>query len=101
MKQNIGLLLLLVVTSLPACSTTQPYGHGDVVVGKKTLFRHNANNMKKLDCTECHDKLYTTVKQHNKCKMEQVIAGESCGTCHNGKRAFSVTGNCNKCHKKQ
>jgi c(7)-type cytochrome triheme protein len=32
--------------------------------------------------------------------MEQVAEGESCGTCHNGKRAFSVTGNCKMCHRK-
>ncbi len=101
MKSLIYTVLLLSFVAFTACSTPQPYGHGDVVVGKKTLFRHFTNNMKKLDCTECHDKLYTNAKQHKKCKMEQVIAGESCGTCHNGKRAFSVTGNCTKCHKKQ
>jgi c(7)-type cytochrome triheme protein len=71
-----------------------------VVVGKMAIFRHKTNNMKKLDCTECHDKLYTTVNHHQKLQMTQVANNESCGTCHNGRRSFSVNGNCTKCHRK-
>lgn len=93
-------LLVALSASLISCSTTAPYGHGDVVVGKKAVFRHKNSGMKKIDCTECHDKLYTDIKHHEKRDMDQIISGESCGTCHNGKRAFSVTGNCNRCHRK-
>lgn len=100
MKQRIKHLILFTVTALAGCATATPYGHGDVVVGKKAIFRHKASNMKKLDCTECHDKLYTNVKQHEKRDMDQILLGDSCGTCHNGTRAFSVHGNCNRCHRK-
>jgi c(7)-type cytochrome triheme protein len=94
------ILLLTISAVLAGCATETPYGHGDVMVGKKAIFRHKASPMKKLDCTECHDKLYTDIKHHEKHNMEQIELGDSCGTCHNGKRAFSVTGNCNRCHRK-
>jgi c(7)-type cytochrome triheme protein len=32
--------------------------------------------------------------------MKQMQKGKSCGSCHNGKVAFSVKGECIKCHKK-
>jgi c(7)-type cytochrome triheme protein len=32
--------------------------------------------------------------------MEEIYAGRLCGVCHNGKRAFSPAGNCNRCHIK-
>ena len=94
-------LLLICGVALAGCATSTPYGHGDVVVGKVAIFRHKTPNMKKLDCTECHDKLFTDVKHHDEIGMERVKAGESCGFCHNGMRAFSVTGDCKKCHRKQ
>jgi c(7)-type cytochrome triheme protein len=70
------------------------------VVGKKAVFRHKTNNMKRLECVECHDKLYTNVEQHKTVPMEKIMTGDSCGTCHNGEKAFSVRGNCKRCHKK-
>jgi c(7)-type cytochrome triheme protein len=100
LRHFIPFLVLVLLATQSGCSTTPTYGHGDLVVGGKAIFRHKANDMKKLDCAECHDKVYTDVKHHEKRDMEQIIAGESCGTCHNGKRAFTVTGNCNACHRK-
>ena len=94
------ILILTISAALAGCAAATPYGHGDVVVGKKAIFRHKTNNMKKIDCTECHDKLYTDVEHHEKRDMGQIASGDSCGTCHNGKRTFSVTGNCNRCHRK-
>ena len=96
----VKIFFLFIFAALTGCAAATPYGHGDVVVGKKAVFRHKTNNMKKIDCTECHDKLYTDVKQHQKRDMEQIELGDSCGTCHNGKRAFTVVGNCKRCHRK-
>jgi len=92
--------IFLILASQPGCTAIPTYGHGDLVVGGKAIFRHKTNNMRKLDCTECHDKLYTDVKHHEKRDMDQIASGESCGSCHNGRRAFTVSGNCNACHRK-
>jgi c(7)-type cytochrome triheme protein len=51
-------------------------------------------------CQECHPKLYTNAKQHKKVSMKEMQKGKSCGACHNGKIAFSVKGDCGKCHTK-
>jgi c(7)-type cytochrome triheme protein len=32
--------------------------------------------------------------------MKQMEKGKSCGACHDGKKAFSVKGDCAKCHTK-
>ena len=53
-----------------------------------------------LACTECHDKLYTSSRQHKAVTKKQMQQGKSCGACHNGKKAFSVKGDCAKCHMK-
>jgi len=31
--------------------------------------------------------------------MKAMESGKSCGACHDGKTAFSVKGDCAKCHK--
>lgn len=53
-------------------------------------------------CNECHNPdtfpkmKFGTVD----IKMAKIYAGEQCGTCHNGKRAFAAQGNCTRCHKR-
>jgi len=79
-------------------------GGGDITLKNKggdVLFSHDAHvDGMAQACTECHDKLYTSSKQHSKVTMKQMQKGKSCGACHNGKKAFSVKGECAKCHKK-
>lgn len=79
-------------------------GGGDITLKNKggdAIFSHEAHVAGAgLNCKDCHDKLYTNAKQHKKITMKQMQKGKSCGTCHNGKTAFSVKGNCAKCHKK-
>lgn len=52
-----------------------------------------------LKCKECHYHLYTTVEGHRKSSMAEMIKGQSCGACHNGKRAFTVRATCERCHQ--
>jgi c(7)-type cytochrome triheme protein len=33
-------------------------------------------------------------------KMSAIYAGQLCGTCHNGERAFEAKKNCIRCHKR-
>lgn len=79
-------------------------GGGDITLkskGGNVVFSHeNHVDGMKLACTECHDKLYLSTGQHKSVTMKQMQKGKSCGTCHNGKKAFSVKGDCAKCHKK-
>jgi c(7)-type cytochrome triheme protein len=67
------------------------------------LYSHEVHVVNaKLKCTECHYAIYTNHAMHKTVGMEGMQKGRSCGVCHNGKRAFSVTdkGNCKKCHSK-
>lgn len=79
-------------------------GGGDIVMKNKggdVVFSHDTHVAgAALACTACHDKLYLSKGQHKTVTMKQMRSGKSCGACHNGKRAFSVKGECATCHKK-
>jgi len=79
-------------------------GGGDVTMknkGGETTFSHEAHvEAAGLQCQECHAKLYTNAKQHKAVTMKAMGQGKSCGSCHDGKAAFSVKENCEKCHRK-
>jgi len=49
-------------------------------------------------CNDCHTKLYP-YGNGKRITMKEMEAGTSCGACHDGKTAFSVKGDCIKCHK--
>jgi c(7)-type cytochrome triheme protein len=51
-------------------------------------------------CGDCHVKLYLPSTKNKKITMAEMEAAKSCGACHNeGKDAFSVKGDCDRCHK--
>lgn len=54
-------------------------------------------------CKDCHNsEVFPKMKQGTvTITMEEIYAGQLCGVCHNGKRAFDAKGNCNRCHVKQ
>lgn len=100
MKKFVSSFLVL----LWAASVFASANGGNVTMKNKggdVVFSHEVHvDGMKLDCTQCHDKLYTNSKQHKTVTMKQMLKGKSCGACHNGKKAFSVKGDCAKCHKK-
>jgi c(7)-type cytochrome triheme protein len=100
MKSCLGSLFILLVASFAVASV----GGGDLTLkskGGNVLFSHDAHvSGAGQKCTACHDKLYTSAKQHKAVSMKDMQKGKSCGNCHNGKIAFSVKGDCAKCHKK-
>ncbi|RJQ38593.1 MAG: hypothetical protein C4550_06540 [Nitrospiraceae bacterium] len=49
-------------------------------------------------CDDCHKKLFVMQKGGSKMKMDAMYEGKSCGKCHDGKTASSVS-DCGKCHK--
>ena len=78
-------------------------GGGDIHMASKggdVRFSHEAHVVGAgLGCQECHPKLFTNPKQHKAATMKAMEGGASCGSCHDGKTAFSVKDNCAKCHK--
>ena len=55
-----------------------------------------------IKCKECHNKeMFPKMKQGTvEIKMDKIYAGELCGVCHNGTRAFEAKKNCKRCHVK-
>jgi len=65
----------------------------------KVVFSHKAHlAMKDIrnNCKACHSEIYD-MKKKSSATMADMEKGKSCGACHNGKRAFSVS-QCTKCH---
>lgn len=55
-----------------------------------------------VTCKECHNKdVFPKMKKGTvEIKMDAIYAGQLCGKCHNGERAFEAKKSCTKCHKK-
>ena len=55
-----------------------------------------------IKCKECHNAdMFPKMKKGTvEISMKKIYAGELCGKCHNGTRAFAAKGNCTKCHKR-
>lgn len=69
--------------------TMQTKTVGDVV------FSHSVHG---TACNACHPKLFQKKSNSSHVGMKAMERGQSCGACHNGKRAFSVKGDCVTCH---
>ena len=50
-------------------------------------------------CNDCHGASFGKPGTHKRATMAEMEKGKSCGSCHDGKQAFSVTSNCARCHK--
>ncbi len=72
---------------------------------KPVLFSHASHQKAGEKCTPCHVKVFKlkkgSAKKTGKFNMVSMEAGKFCGSCHNGKKSFSVKvkASCNKCHK--
>lgn len=53
-------------------------------------------------CKDCHNKeMFPKMKKGTvEIKMDKIYAGEQCGVCHDGSRAFAAKKSCNRCHVK-
>ena len=98
MRKNGITLAALIFTAVPAMAVV---GGGDIFEDGRFRYSHIEHVVAaKSKCTECHPKLYTSLKQHKNVTMEEMeYQGKSCGACHNGKKAFSIKGECARCHK--
>ena len=71
----------------------------------RVVFEGSLHKDKGFKCRDCHTKIFANMKPDappTKLSMKDMNDDKSCGTCHNGKKAFSVKdkANCLKCHKK-
>ena len=101
------MLIALLVLALPAgLYAVGMGGMGGVagMVDKITIqtedvgvveFSHSVHGTR---CNECHPKLFQKKRNSNHVTMQAMERGRSCGACHNGRRAFSVKGDCTTCH---
>ena len=107
-----ALLLLLVPSILPAVPMGGMGGSGGMggmggvaqMVDKieiqtkdvgAVIFRHSIHG---TNCSMCHPRLFQKKANSNHVTMKHMERGRSCGGCHNGRAAFSVTENCTTCH---
>lgn len=65
--------------------------------GMKTFFDH-ASHSKRNSCRDCHPGIFVMKRGMNRMTMDDINKGQSCGVCHNGKRAFGAD-NCMACHE--
>ena len=70
----------------------------------RVVFSHQTHvDPAKPDCTTCHPKLFTILKQQTPRRGDpithaQMEKGRSCGACHNGKAAHGFD-DCTSCHR--
>ena len=62
-------------------------------------FSHTFHLNAGFQCNSCHSQYFVAGPNSKRYLMRDMEGGQSCGGCHNGKEAFSVRGDCNKCHK--
>lgn len=67
-------------------------------------FNHDTHKKAGADCGDCHDALFKKKKGstdvNNALTMKALRKGKYCGSCHDGKKAFSASKNCKQCHHK-
>lgn len=66
--------------------------------GGEVKFSHDFH-LGMYKCADCHTKLFPFKAGVQHVGMGGMEQGKSCGACHNSKDAFSVKGDCEKCHK--
>ncbi|NIQ97959.1 MAG: cytochrome c3 family protein [Desulfuromonadales bacterium] len=64
------------------------------------IFSHWVHRVR-YRCYACHPAIFEMEAGANDVTMDAIKKGEFCGTCHNGRVAFSVEfQNCARCHRK-
>ena len=115
-EKNSGMNYLPIVIYMLLCSLAvnahaEGCGANTLYEGKgagQVLFDGQFHASKGLSCSDCHEgnafsfALFEMKRGATKISMRNMELGRSCGSCHDGKQAFSATDslNCSKCHQK-
>ena len=82
---------------------------GDIVMNRHSsanyqpavVFRHRTHRMY-FTCSACHSDVFEMRAGANGITMDALLAGKSCGRCHDGLRAFGVAPEtCSDCHSRE
>ncbi|HEY3308320.1 MAG TPA: c(7)-type cytochrome triheme domain-containing protein [Desulfuromonadaceae bacterium] len=93
-KENPG------ATQLSSCTKCHPVGDVPIIIPDfGTLLFSHGKHLGMYTCGDCHNELFKTNRENPHYSMSQMEQGKSCGACHEGKTAFSVKGDCVKCHQ--
>lgn len=114
---NSGMIYLVISIVVVLCSLTlnaRAEDCGTMVIydGKgagQVVFDGKFHISKKITCAACHEgngfsfALFEMKRGANAISMRNMELGRYCGSCHDGKQAFSTTNNlnCSKCHQKK
>jgi c(7)-type cytochrome triheme protein len=95
--------ILILAALLAAAPVAAVVGGGDVTFqvkgADKAVFSHEKHVVgAKLGCRDCHPKLYLDTARRKRVTMKQMEKGQSCGACHDGKRAAGLD-DCTTCHR--
>ena len=67
-------------------------------------FNHDTHKSAGIGCGDCHDSLFKkktgSTDVGNVLNMKALRKGKYCGSCHDGKKAFSASKKCKQCHQK-
>jgi c(7)-type cytochrome triheme protein len=82
------------------CHTGKPQNVPYTVKGLGTVVFSHTIHIAKIGgaCKTCHNGKVITGKE-KAVTMAEMEKGRTCGACHNGKRTFTVSANCDRCHK--
>jgi c(7)-type cytochrome triheme protein len=70
----------------------------DIAFGADALFKHTVHLGLGYGCRDCHSQHFIAGPNSKRYTMLDMETGKSCGACHEGKTAFNVTGDCQRCH---
>lgn len=82
---------------------------GDIVMNRHSsanyqravVFRHRTHRIY-FTCSACHSGVFEMRAGANETTMDALLAGKSCGRCHDGLRAFGVAlETCSDCHSRE
>ena len=95
--------ILIAVALAVAAPVAAVVGGGDVIFqvkgAKPVTFSHQMHVVDAtVGCRECHPKLFLDGVRSKHVTMAQMKKGQSCGACHDGKRAPGLD-DCKTCHR--
>ncbi|MEN6421710.1 MAG: c(7)-type cytochrome triheme domain-containing protein [Smithella sp.] len=64
---------------------------------QNVYFHHESHAI--FSCMICHGGMFAMKKGQTEMKMSDMLHGKTCGSCHDGQKAFNVR-ECARCHKK-